>query len=446
MADLHSTSSASLRALRQDIEVRRLGHVMHDVMTDLFPLCRSITGNGVRGTLGRLQDIVPLNVCEVPSGTPVFDWMVPLEWNITDAYVKNAAGERVIDFKRSNLHVVSYSTPIRARMTLAELRPHLHTLPEHPAWIPYRTSYYRQTWGFCLAHRDLESLSEGMYDVAIESTLAPGHLTYGEFVLPGETPDEVLISAHVCHPSMCNDNLSGIVLAATLAQLLTGVRRRYTYRFVFVPGTIGSITWLALNETSLPRVRHGLVVAYVGDVGPMTYKRTQQGDAEIDRAVEHVLRHSGQPHSVVDFSPYGNDERQYNSPGINLAIGSLTRSTHARYAEYHTSADNLELVRPEALEDSLARYLAVIAVLEGNRRYLNLSPKCEPQLGRRGLYRMMGGMADAGRFELAALWVLNQSNGRHSLLDIATRADMDFDAVCQAADALVGAGLLEVVV
>jgi aminopeptidase-like protein len=278
--------------------------------------------------------------------------------------------------------------------------------------------------------------------VLIDTTLTEGSLTYGELVLPGELTDEVLVSAHCCHPSLANDNLSGVVLAATLARILGGVARRYTYRFLFVPGTIGSITWLALNEERARRIAHGLVVACVGDAGRLTYKRSRRGDAEIDRAAVHVLAHSGQDYEVRDFTPYGYDERQYCSPGFDLPVGSLTRTPHGEFPEYHTSGDNPDLVRPDRLGDSLRRYLEVFEVLEGNLTYLNLSPKGEPHLGKRGLYGSVGGESHAVPTQIAMLWVLNLSDGSHSLLDIAERSKLPFTDLRRAAQALEAAGLL----
>lgn len=419
-----------------------IGEEMHRFMAELYPICRSLTGEGVRETLRRIQKHVPLTVHEVPSGTPVLDWTVPKEWTIRDAWVVDARGRRVIDFQRSNLHVVGYSVPVRATLSLRELGPHLHTLPDRPHWIPYRTSYWEPRWGFCLPHAVLESLDEGPYEVVIDSTLEDGHLTYGESLLPGEEPEEVLISAHVCHPSLANDNLSGIALAAFLARALADERRRYSYRFLFAPGTIGAITWLARNETVVPRIQAGLVVVCVGDPGHLTWKKTRRGDTELDRAVAHVLCHSGRPHEIVDFSPYGYDERQYGSPGFDLAVGSLSRTPHGRFPQYHTSADDLDFVRPEFLADSFAVALAVLGVLDNNRTYRNLYPRGEPQLGRRGLYRSLGGHLDAAGREMAMLWVLNLSDGRWSLLDIAERSGLPFTTVRAAADLLLAHGLL----
>lgn len=421
-----------------------VGLEMHQLITELYPLCRSITGNGLRESLAIIRQHIPLEIHEVPSGTSVFDWTVPKEWNIKDAFVKNARGEKVIDFKQSNLHVVNYSVPIHRKMTLAALKEHLFSIPEHPDWIPYRTSYYTENWGFCLSHRTLTQLEEGEYEVCIDASLENGHLTYGEYYLPGETTDEVLISCHSCHPSLCNDNLSGMALATYLAKHLSKLSLRYSYRILFIPVTIGSITWLALHEDQTQRIKHGLVVADVGDSGRLTYKKSRRGDAEIDRTVSYVLRHSGQDYAIIDFSPYGYDERQYCSPGFNLPVGSLTRTPYGDYPEYHTSADDLNFVQPAYLADSLAKYIEVIKLLEHNRKYRNTNPKCEPQLGKRGLYSAMGGQLDTKTYQMAMLWILNLSDGNYSLLDIAERSGISFEIIKATADLLVNAALLNV--
>ncbi|HEX6900880.1 MAG TPA: DUF4910 domain-containing protein [Thermoanaerobaculia bacterium] len=411
---------------------------MHRFLAGLYPICRSITGDGVRRTLAAIRERIPLEIHEVPSGTQVFDWTVPREWNIRDAWIKDPTGRKVVDFQEHNLHVLNYSVPVHEKLPLEELRKRLFTLPDKPDLIPYRTSYYKEAWGFCLRQRTLEELPDGEYEIFIDSTLEDGSLTYGECFLPGESEREILLSTHVCHPSLCNDNLSGIAVMTWLAAEIQKRPRRYSYRFLFIPGTIGSITWLARNEDKVSNVAHGLVAANLGK-GGFHYKKSRRGNAEIDRAVLAVLQGSG---DVEEFVPFGYDERQYCSPGFNLPVGSLTRTPYGRYPEYHTSADNLDLVAPEALEGSLATYLAVMDVLEGNRRYENLNPKCEPQLGRRGLYRNIGG-DDAGRArELALLWTLNFSDGEHSLLDIAERSGMSFAAIRDAADALLEVGLL----
>lgn len=418
------------------------GEEMYALVKRLYPLCRSITGDGVRATLEIVGEYIPLHVHEVPTGTRVLDWTVPQEWNIRDAYIADAAGRRVVDFAASSLHVLGYSVPVSATLPLAELRGHLHTLPDRPAWVPYRTSYYERAWGFCLAQETLDALPDGEYEVRIDSTLADGHLTYAEHVIPGRVADEVLVSSHVCHPSLANDNLAGIAVAAFLARALGERTPYYTYRFLFAPGTIGAITWLARNADRVRRVRHGLVLACAGDPGPLTYKRSRRGDAEIDRVLRHVLASSERPHRIKEFTPYGYDERQFCSPGFDLGVGSLTRTPYAGYPEYHTSADDLDFVSSEAMADTLALCREAFAVLDRNRRYLNLSPYGEPQLGRRGLYDSLGGRSDARQAQMAMLWVLSLSGGEHSLLDVAEHAGLPFDAVAAAADALEGAGLI----
>jgi aminopeptidase-like protein len=429
---------------RKEMEVDPIqtGNEMYRLIERLYPICRSITGNGVRETLRIIGEQIGLEMREVPSGTRVFDWIVPREWNIRDAYIKNSEGQRVIDFSRSNLHVLNYSVPVRRRMSLAELKPHLFTLRNRPEWIPYMTSYYKEQWGFCLTLRQFEQLPEDEYEVVIDSTLEDGSLTFGEYYLRGSSEDEILISSYVCHPSLCDDNLSGVALTAFLAKQLTGLKLDYSYRFLFIPETIGAIAWLSLNEKTVHRIRHGLVATCVGDPGKLTYKRSRRGDARIDRAVEKVLSDSGEPYEILDFFPYGSDERQFCSPGFNLAVGSLMRTPYGRFPEYHTSADDLNFVRAECLGDSLAKYLAVLYVLENDRVYLNVNPKCEPHLSRHGLYKTLGGHRGEWTDELALLWTLNLSDGSHSLLDISVRSGLKFELIHEAAGALVRSGLL----
>jgi len=420
------------------------GDEMYAFIAALYPICRSITGNGVRATLEQVKQYIPLSVHEVPSGTPVFDWTVPKEWNITDAYIKNADGEKIVDFQHCNLHVVNYSVPVKQKLSLAELKPHLFTIPQHPQWIPYRTSYYNETWGFCLSHQQFLQLHEDEYEVCIESSLTNGNLTYGEYLLQGETDEEVLITCHVCHPSLCNDNLSGIAVATMLARALGQQQRRYSYRFLFLPGTIGALTWLASHEAQVDRIKHGFVLAGVGDKGHLSYKRSRQGTAAIDRVFAHVLSRSGNAYEIIDFSPYGYDERQFCSPGFNLPVGCFMRTPFDRYPEYHTSADNLTFVDPQSLADSLATCFQVCSVLEDNLTYMSLNPKGEPQLGKRGLYRPIGGTPPPDGVDgLVLLWVLNLSDGQHSLLDIAERAKCNFADVNEATKLLVKHGLLQ---
>jgi aminopeptidase-like protein len=425
---------------RGDAQVREAassGGTLAALIRDLFPICRSITGDGVRQTLERIGREIPIERREVPSGTPVLDWTTPREWNIRDAWIKNLAGERVVDFRAHNLHVVSYSAPVRGRLSREELRSHLHSLPDHPDWIPYKTTYYREDWGFCVTHRQYGTLTDPEYDVCIDSELRDGSLTYGECVLPGASDEEVLITSHVCHPSLANDNLSSVAVATHMARRLAArSRRRYSYRFLFAPGTIGAIAWLAQYEPAVHRIAHGLVLAGVGDRGSLTYKRSRRGNAVVDRAFAHVLRHAGTPFTIQDFSPTGYDERQYCSPGFDLPVGCLMRTPWGTYPEYHTSADSLEFVSEDALEQTLETCMAVVDVLEGNVSYLNTTPRGEPQLGRRGLYGL------GTPIDEAMLWVLNLSDGQHALLDVAERAHLPFSSIRTAAEALQGAGLL----
>jgi aminopeptidase-like protein len=437
-----AVAAEQLRRLIEDLEPEALGAEMHAVVRELYPIGRSITGDGVRRSLRVLQRIAPLVLREVPTGTRVFDWVVPREWNLRSATLVGPDGEVIADAGRLSLHVVGYSVPFSGTLPLDELQRHLHSLPEQPALVPYRTSYYKEDWGFCLSHEQRSRLLSGDYDVRIDATLEDGSLTWGELVVKGASSEEVLVSAHCCHPSLANDNLSGMVLAATLARMLQGAATRYTYRFLFAPVTIGAIAWLALNEDPARRIAHGLTIASVGDSGRLTYKRSRRGNATIDRAVSHVLRMSGEDHEIRDFSPYGYDERQYCSPAFDLPVGSLTRTPHGEYPEYHTSADNPDFVRPDRLVDSLRRLLEVLEVLEGDLTYVNLSPKCEPQLGRRGLYGAVGGQSHALASQMALLWVLNLSDGTCSLLDIAERSRLPFVDVRRAAQALEAAGLL----
>lgn len=429
LRDLNQTDSA------------KVGQELHGFARELYPLCRSISGDGLRRSLALIQNKIPLQVTEVPTGTKVFDWTVPKEWNIRDAFIKGSDGKRVVDFNRCNLHVLNYSKPVHATMSLSELRPHLYTLPDKPDLISYRTTYYKEDWGFCLSHNELNRLKDGDYEVCVDSTLEDGNLTLGECYIPGRSTDEVLISCHVCHPSLANDNLSGITVATSLARLMAGREHRLSYRFLFIPGTIGAITWLALNRTATERIRHGLVLTCLGDKSGFHYKRSRRGNAEIDRAAMHVLTHQSASPEFLEFSPYGYDERQYCSPGFNLPVGCLSRSVWGTFPEYHTSADNLEFIQPTQLAESLRMCAAIIDVLENNRRYVNLSPYCEPQLGKRGLYRSTGGGV-IGEELNARLWVLNLSDGQHSLLDIAERSHMPFSTIHDAAELLHQAGLL----
>ncbi|MDX2072279.1 MAG: DUF4910 domain-containing protein [Haliscomenobacter sp.] len=419
------------------------GPSMYALAERLFPICRSITGNGVRQSLQILQEYIPIEIHEVPSNTPVFDWTVPKEWNIRDAWIIGPDGKKIIDFKDHNLHILQYSTPVHQTIGLEELKKHLFTLPDKPDLIPYRTSYYQENWGFCMSHNQYLDLPDGDYEVFIDSSLEEGSLTYGELYLPGESEEEVLFSAHICHPSLANDNLSGISLLTFLAKHLQKQKNRYSYRFLFIPGTIGSITWLARNEHKVNHIKHGLVVSLVGDAGGFTFKKSRRGDAEIDRVVTYVLEHSGYPCEVIDFFPYGYDERQFCSPGFNLPVGNLTRSPFGSYPEYHTSGDNLQLIQPTFLQASFDIYQEIVEILEQNLYFQNLFPKCEPQLGKRGLYAAIGGDNDQKELQMAMLWLLNFTDGKNSLLDITERSKLPFKLMCKCSKLLIENKLLK---
>lgn len=423
-----------------------IGERLHAHARALFPICRSITGAGLRETLAYIARHIPLTVTEVPSGTPVLDWTVPLEWTPRAATIRRLSGEVVVDFAEHSLHLLQYSQAVDRVMPRGELDQHLYSLPDQPDLIPYRTAYYAESWGFCLPHRTRLAMADPEYRVTIDAELAPGSLSYGECVIPGSEAGEILLSVHSCHPSLANDNLSGIAVAIEFAKLWAARPHRLGLRVVFLPGTIGAITWLARNRERLPHVAHGLVLTCLGDAGPPTYKRSRRDDAAIDRAAAHALGELGHADRVRPFVPYGYDERQYCSPGFNLPVGCLMRSPNGSFPEYHTSADALDFIRPDALAGSLALLERVLAIAEADRPWRNTQPFGEPQLGRRGLYAKIGGAGDAGAGaafdQLTMLWVLNQSDGGMSLLEIAERAGKPFDAVQAAAAALAEAGLL----
>lgn len=435
-----------LSHLHNEVACQPLAQRALALIADLYPICRSITGQGVRTSLRRLAQEVPLRMHDVASGTQVLDWEIPLEWNIRDAYVADETGKRLIDFRRHSLHVLNYSTPVRARMRLSELRPHLHTQPDRPDWIPYRTSYWREQWGFCLSQRQLDEISAadagGEYEVVIDSDLKPGSLSYAEFDLPGVLDDEVVIFTHICHPSLANDNASGMAVAALLAAEVARAPRRLSYRFVFAPATIGSITWLAKNEAAARHIRAGLVIGLLGDSAPLTYKRSRRGNAEIDYLATTTVRALDPAARVEEFSPYGYDERQFCSPGFNLPLGRLTRSGNDTYPEYHTSADNLALMRVDALAQSICALARIVSALDRNVHLRNTSPHGEPRLGKHGLFRSTGGSSPQ-QFDYALLWLLNQADGSHGVLDIAAHAGIDVKIVQEAATALIECGLLE---
>ena len=420
------------------------GSEMYYLMEKLFPICRSITGNGVRETLKIINNLIPLNIHEVPSCTKVFDWTIPDEWNIIDAYVKDENGKRVIDFHNSNLHVVGYSIPYEGKLNLNELSGHLYTLPDQPDLIPYVTSYYKRDWGFCLAHKDFLNLKDNLYDVKIDSTLKPGSLSYGELIIPGESDEEILISTYICHPSMANNELSGPVVATFLARELLNRKLRFTYRFVFVPETIGSIAYLSKNLDHMKKkVVAGYVITCVGDPGNFSYLSTKEENTLPDRVALHVLKNSADEYKVYPFLDRRSDERQYNAPGIDLPVGSLMRTKYGSYPEYHTSGDNLDFVTPEALRGSLDIYLRCIETLENNRIY-KTTVLGEPQLGKRGLYSNVSFKGSAKPARIMKDF-LAYCDGENDLVCIADRIDCPVWDLVPIADKLLFHEIIEIV-
>ncbi|MDE0863501.1 MAG: DUF4910 domain-containing protein [Rubripirellula sp.] len=420
-----------------------LGRQMHELAARLYPIHRAITGEGVRQTFAELSKLVPLQVREVPTGTDVLDWQVPEEWSVQDAYIADAAtGERIIDISDSNLHVVNCSVPVDAQMSWEELEPYLWTVPGFPERIPYRTGYFRDVWGFCLSEHQKDRLAarEAGYRVVIDSKFFAGSLSYGEVIIPGASDRTVMIYTHCCHPSLANDNLSGIVVATYLAMALQKQRLRHSYHIVMAPATIGAISWLSCNEELCSRIDYGLVLALVGDAGPFTYKRSRRETSAIDRIAGALVSSAGG--SVRSFSPLGYDERQFCSPGFNLPMGCLMRTPPGEFDQYHTSADNLDYIHADSLEESLNLLRKIVERVESNVVPISLRQKGEPRLGEYGLYRAYGEAEHDAEFHLAVMWVLNQADGGSDLHSIADRAGLSFELICKATDLLRKHGLV----
>lgn len=415
---------------------------MYSLIEELFPICRSITGNGVRQTLNILQRVIPIYVVEVPSGTQVFDWTVPQEWNIKGAFIKDSEGGTIVDFADSNLHVVGYSEPVDKKMSLVDLKDHIISLPEHPDWIPYATSYYERTWGFCIQHNKFKDLKDDLYHVKIDSNFTMGSLTYGEFIIKGETDKEILISANICHPSMANNELSGPVLISYLAKYLQTLKhKRFTYRFVFVPETIGSITYIYNNLDKLrENVIAGYTVSCVGDDGDFSYLKSKDDDSLTNRITLHVLRHSEETFRTHEYTERGSDERQYGFPGVNLPIGSLMRTRYYDYDEYHTSADNLDFISQDALFKSLEKYKLCIEAFECNIKYV-ATTICEPQLGKLGLYPSLSDR-NSILYVKDMKNIIAYSDGKHDLLEISNRINKPIWEIASIARTLEDKGVI----
>jgi len=413
----------------------------------LWPITRSLTGNGNRETLKILSELIDLEITEVPSGTQCFDWNVPPEWNIKEAWIKDSKGNKIVDFSENNLHILGYSEPFQGKLSFNELKPHLYTLPDQPDLIPYLTSYYKRRWGFCLSHNQLVQLEQNeTYEVFIDSTLDEnGSMTIGEAIIKGKSDEEILFSTYICHPSLASNELSGPLVSAFIYNKLKEQRElKYTYRFIFVPETIGSIYSLSVKgEYWKKNLKAGLVITCIGDDGKFTYKRSRIGNSLPDRVVETILNQTESEFNLVDFFPSGSDERQYCSPGFNLPVGSLMRTMYGKYPEYHTSADNKNYVSFEAMEKSIQKYLDVIELIEKNEKYINKMPYCEPQLGKRGLYPTLGSQKGTQDFVKAMMWILNLSDGENDLITISEKSKIPVKDLIPIVDKLIENGILE---
>lgn len=410
----------------------------------LWPICRSITGPGYRESLDILGEIMPTTRLRFPTGMQVFDWTVPKEWVPRDAYFVDPRGVKHAELIVNNLHLLGYSVPFRGRMPLADLRPHLFSLPEQPAAIPYLTSYYSERWGFCLSDDELQSLPDGEYEVVVDTALVDGHIEVGEAVLPGRTEQEVLFTTYLCHPSLANNELSGPLVLTFLYERLAALEdRRYTYRFAVMPETIGAICYLhERGEHLRGRLAAGYVLTCIGDAGRFTYRSSRRADTLADRAAKLVLRDVG-AHEVLAFDPYeGSDEKQFCSPGFDLPVGSVMRTRNYQYPEYHTSFDNKALVSFPAMRASVDVLARMAAGLEANTAWTNTVKFGEPQLGKRGLYSSLGGDRDLKESTRAMLWVLNLADGTRDLLAVAEQSGLPLDLVAEAASELAKAGLL----
>jgi len=413
----------------------------------LWPITRSLTGNGNRESLKILSEIIDLEITEVPCGTQCFDWNVPPEWNINQAWIKDGKGDKIVDVSENNLHILGYSEPFQGKLSFKDLKDHLYTLPEQPDLIPYLTSYYKRRWGFCLTYNQFLQLDQNeTYEVFIDSSLDDnGSMTIGEAVIKGKSDKEILFSTYICHPSLASNELSGPLVTTFLYEKVKEFKNlKYTYRFIFIPETIGSIYSLSVKgEHWKNNLTAGFVITCIGDDGKFTYKRSRIGNSVPDRAVEAILSQTENEFNIVDFFPSGSDERQYCSPGFNLPVGSLMRTMYGKYPEYHTSADNKEFVSFDAMEKSVSKYLEVIELIEKNEKYINKMPFCEPQLGKRGLYPTLGSQKGMQDFVIAMMWILNLSDGENDLITISEKSKIAVKDLIPVVDKLIKNGILE---
>jgi len=413
----------------------------------LWPITRSLTGNGNRETLKILSEIIELNITEVPCGTQCYDWSVPPEWNINEAWIKNSKGEKIVDFSKNNLHILGYSEPFQGNLSYEELKSHLYTLPEQPDLIPYLTSYYKRRWGFCISYNQFLELDKNdKYEIFIDSNIDEnGSMTIGEAIIKGKSEKEILFSTYICHPSLANNELSGPLVSSFIYKKLKDYNNlKYTYRFLFVPETIGSIYSLSKKGNHWKKfLQAGFVITCIGDNGPFTYKKSRIGNALPDRVVELILKQTEKEFNLIDFFPSGSDERQYCSPGFNLPVGSLMRTMYGKYPEYHTSGDNKDFISFEAMENSVLKYLEIIEVLERNEKYLNTIPNCEPQLGKRGLYPTLGSQKETRNFVEGMMWVLNLADGYNDLISISEKSKMSIKELIPIIDKLILNGILK---
>ena len=425
----------------ENITMRRKHNKMYELLTELFPYNRSITGDGVRKTLERISVDIPIKKTHIKSGTEVFDWVVPDEWNVTSAKIYDPKGKLIVDFADNNLVLMSYSVAVDETMHLQELKKHIITDPTRPDWIPYSTSYYKNNWAFCLPFNYVKKMVDGDYKVEINSTKKPGELIYAEAFIDNGAEREVLISSYICHPSMANDSLSGVVLSVQLYEEIKKLDNlSYNYRFLFSPETIGTICFLYNNRNVIKdSIEYGLIATCLGDSGGFTYKKTRNGNRKIDEMMEYIFNKKKTKGTILDFSPLGSDERQYCSPGFDLPVGVLTRSMYGQFPEYHTSSDNLDFVTSEALEESLNMYIDVIKSYECNCKFIRSDPFCEPQMGRYDMYRMTGGAGEDNLDDLAQqrMWILNYADGKSDLLEISKKSGFDMFALQSASKELI---------